>query len=309
MKLLVVGAGSTGGYFGGRLQQAGRDVTFLVRPRRAEQLRATGLQIRSPHGDVDLVPDLVQADGLDQTYDAIFLTVKAYALDAALADIAPAVGPETMILPILNGMAHIDRLTERFGTQAVIGGLCKCSTTLGEAGEILQLNPMQDLTYGELDGSQSDRIQRLDGFMKGAGFNARLSADIALEMWEKWFFLSSLAGSTCLLRGDTGQINAAPSGTDAVHAIIDEAAAIISAVGIAPRPDYVAGTRAQLTNTEAPLSSSMFRDMQAGLAVEADAIIGDLVHRAKAASLPAPLMTAAFVNLALYDAARQERLI
>src|SRR5271168_4631906 len=114
MRLLVVGAGSTGGYFGGRLAEAGRDVTFLVRPRRAAQLREGGLQIVSPHGDVTLQPKLVTADAIGGHYDAVLLGVKAYSLDAAIEDFAPAVGPGTMIVPMLNSMRHVDVLEARF---------------------------------------------------------------------------------------------------------------------------------------------------------------------------------------------------
>src|SRR6202050_4904405 len=125
MRMLVIGAGSTGGYFGGRLAQAGRDVTFLVRPARAEHLRAHGLEIVSPHGNFTLRPQLVTAGVIKEPFDIVFLTVKAYSLEAALADLAPAVGPSTMILPVLNGMKHVDLLGARFGRQAVGGCVCK----------------------------------------------------------------------------------------------------------------------------------------------------------------------------------------
>ena len=123
MHLLVVGAGSTGGYFGGRLAQAGRDVTFLVRRSRAYQLNAKGLHIVSPHGDVTLEPKLVTADAIGAPYDAILLTVKAYSLDGALKDIAPAVGPDSMIVPMLNGMRHLESVAAAFGRDALVGGL------------------------------------------------------------------------------------------------------------------------------------------------------------------------------------------
>ncbi|AGT10764.1 2-dehydropantoate 2-reductase [Paracoccus aminophilus] len=300
MRLLVVGAGSTGGYFGGRLAEAGRDVTFLVRPRRAAQLRETGLRIRSPHGDADLVPQLALAEDLRGPYDAILLTVKGYALQASLDDIAPAVGPDTIILPVLNGMRHIDLLTERFGAQAVGGGLCRCSTTLGENGEIIQLAKFQDLVYGELSGEKTARIEALDAFLQGAGFEARLSPDIAREMWGKWFFLSSLAAATCLMRGTIGEIAAVPGGASVVEAIVDEAQTIISAAGVAPSPKAVATAKAQLTEAGSKLTSSMFRDLEAGLAVEAVEILGDLVARGEKHGISAPLLTAAYVNLAVY---------
>jgi 2-dehydropantoate 2-reductase len=155
MRLLVVGAGSTGGYFGGRLAQAGRDVTFLVRPRRAAQLQEGGLQIVSPHGDVTVRPKLVTADDIDAPYDAVLLAVKAYSLDAAIDDFATAVGPETTIMPVLNGMRHVDILEERFGKKAVAGGVCKVATTVDSGGRIVQLATFQELVYGEWDGAVS----------------------------------------------------------------------------------------------------------------------------------------------------------
>jgi 2-dehydropantoate 2-reductase len=183
LRILVVGAGSTGGYFGGRLAQAGREVTFLVRPNRAERLRAGGLQIVSPHGDVTLTPNLLTAGSIEAPYDVILLTVKAFALDAALEDLAPAVGPNTMILPVLNGMRHIDTLTARFGPNAVAGCVCKVATVVDADGRIVQLNKLHDLAYGEMNGLPSARTDALDKVMQGAGFDARLSPTIEREMW------------------------------------------------------------------------------------------------------------------------------
>jgi 2-dehydropantoate 2-reductase len=181
MRLLVVGAGSTGGYFGGRLAQAGRDVTFLVRPRRASQLRESGLQIVSPHGNVTVRPKLVTANEIEAPYDAVLLGVKAYSLDAAIDDFAAAVGPETTIIPTLNGMRHIEILEERFGKEPVAGGVCKVAATIDPDGRIVQLAQFQELAYGERDGSVSQRMERLHAFMQGAGFDARLSHSIEYE--------------------------------------------------------------------------------------------------------------------------------
>lgn len=300
MKILVVGAGAVGGYFGGRLAQAGRDVTFLVRPARAAQLRARGLEIVSPHGDVTLQPKLVTADALDAPYDAVLLTVKAFALEAALADIAAAVGPETMILPVLNGMQHMDILAQRFGPRAVVGGVCKVATTLDEEGRILQLSTLQDLAYGELDGAPSPRMERLDAALAGAGFPARLSARIAQEMWEKWTLLAALGGITCLMRGTIGEVEAAPGGRDFAHAVLAEVVSVISAAGVAPGADHVEATRALLTQAGSPMTSSMYRDLQKGAPVEADQILGDLVARGAKAGIAAPLLAAAYTNLSVY---------
>src|SRR5438552_2436238 len=162
MRILIVGPGAVGGYFGGRLAQAGRDVTFLVRPSRAKQLAQDGLRIISPHGDAVITPKLVSAEHIDAPFDLVFLSVKAYALEAAMNDFAAAVGPETMILPVLNGMRHIDLLTKRFGEHAVIGGVCLVVAEIDDAGRIVQLADIQRLAYGERKGESTPRLQTLD---------------------------------------------------------------------------------------------------------------------------------------------------
>lgn len=304
MRFLIVGAGSIGGYFGARLMQAGADVTFLVREARAAQLRTTGLQVISPLGDVTLAPKLVTADSLTDQFDAIILSVKAYGLDGAIRDMAPAIGPDSMILPLLNGMRHVEVLTQAFGTKALIGGLCKISTTLDEAGRVLQFGRMQEFVYGEMDGATSPRIQALDRIAAPAITGARLSDDIALEMWEKWTMLSSLGAITCLMRGTIGEVAATPHGRDVATALVAEVVATITAAGRAPRPALVENVRTMMMQEGSPLTSSMYRDMMQGFAVEADQILGDLVARAKAAGLGVPLLTAAHTHLAVYQAKR-----
>jgi 2-dehydropantoate 2-reductase len=301
MRMLVVGAGSTGGYFGGRLAQAGRDVTFLVRPARAERLRANGLQVKSPHGDFTLAPKLVTAGHIDGPFDAVLLTVKAYGLEQALEDMAPAVGPETMILPVLNGMRHVDRLTERFGAKALTGCVCKVATFVDDEGRIVQMMPLQDIAYGEMDGTVSPRVRELDAFMKGAGFDARLSETIAREMWEKWVLLAAMGGVTCLMRGTVGDIEAAPGGVDFVLKFLDEVVAVVRAVGVAPSEPFLTATRALLTTKGSPQATSMYRDLQKGAPIEVDQIIGDLLARGRKANVATPLLATAFTNLSVYQ--------
>src|SRR5580704_12767233 len=140
MRILIVGAGAVGGYFGGRLAQAGRDVTFLVRPRRAEQIQDQGLRILSPyHGNFTVRPKTITAAQIASPYDIIFLSVKSYDLAAAINDLAPAVGQQTVIIPVLNGMHHMDVLTQKFGEHAVLGGVCFVATEIDSQGRIVQL--------------------------------------------------------------------------------------------------------------------------------------------------------------------------
>ncbi len=301
MRLLVVGAGATGGYFGGRLVQAGRDVTFLLRPARAEQIKSKGLEIVSPHGDITLKTKVVTAKDIKPAYDVVLLTVKAFSLDAALDDLAPAIGPDTMLLPVLNGMKHIDVLVARFGEKAVLGGVCKVAAALDEQGRVMQLAKFQSLAYGERDNSTSPRIEKLDAFMKDAGFDAKLSPDIIREMWEKWIFLAALGGVTCLMGGTIGEIEAAPGGVDFVHRLLAEIVSIASHAGFAPSEIFLNEIKTSLTAKGSKQTSSMYRDLQKGSSIEADQIIGDLLERGRKAELSTPLLAAAYAHLCVYQ--------
>ena len=301
MRMLVVGAGSIGGLFGGRLAQAGRDVTFMVRPSRAEQLRKDGLQILSPLGAATVRPKLLANGDIHSAFDVVLLSVKAYSLESAIVDLAPAVSKRTMILPVLNGMKHMDTLAARFGVGSVIGGVCKAATMLDERGRIVQLTQLQDLVYGEMNGSRSERITSLDEFMQGAGFDARLSRAIALEMWQKWALLATLGGVTCLMRGNTGEIEAASGGREFLTSFLNEVVSVIKASGIALGEAFLAATAKALVLPGAPTTSSLYRDLQEGNPVEADQILGDLLRRGAESGLRTPLISAAYTHLCVYQ--------
>ena len=302
MRILVVGAGAIGGYFGGRMLQAGRDVTFLVRPRRAAELASAGLVIKSPNGDVTLKnPPTVQADRLDEKFDLVLLSCKAFDLDDAIKSFAPAVGSRTAILPLLNGMRHLDVLDQRFGANAVLGGLCAIAVTLNESREIVQLAPMQSLGFGERDGTISDRVQAIADAMSGGQFGAAASKQVIQDMWEKWVFLASLAASTCTMRAAVGHILAAPGGKDFILGMLDECSAVASSEGHAPTGPFFARVRGMLTAEGSQLTASMFRDLKAGAKVEADHIIGDLIARADAAKVPVPKLKVAYTHLKTYE--------
>ena len=301
MRILVVGAGSTGGYFGGRLAQAGRDVTFLVRPSRAENLRQNGLRIVSPHGDLTLTPNLVTAGDIRSPFDVVFLAVKAYAIEAAMADLAPAMGAETMILPVLNGMKHVDLLTARFGGAALVGCACKIASMVDGEGRIVQLTPLHDIVYGEMDGSASIRTSSLDEAMRGAGFDARLSTTIARDMWEKWILLATIGGINCLMRGTIGEVQAAAGGPAFMARFLDEVASAVKAVGVAPSEAFLAFAAATLAQPGSAMTTSMYRDLLGGYPVEAEQILGDLAARAQRAGIDTPLLHAAFTHLSVYQ--------
>ena len=305
MRVLVVGAGAIGGYFGGRMLQAGRDITFLVRPRRATELAAAGLVIKSPNGDVTLKnPPTVQADRLNEKFDVILLSCKAFDLDDAIKSFAPAVGPQTAIVPLLNGILHLDVLDRKFGRERVLGGLCAIAVTLNEHREVVHLNPMQSLTFGERDGTMSDRVRAIAEVMASGKFGAVASEHIIQEMWEKWAFLASLAASTCLMRTSVGNILASPGGKDFILGMFDECKAVATAEGYAPRAPFLERTLGMLTTEGSPLTASMFRDIKAGAPVEADHVIGDLIARGDADKVPVPRLRTAYTHLKAYEKQR-----
>lgn len=304
MRVLVVGAGAIGGYFGGRLLQAGRDVTFLVRPKRASELATAGLVIKSPNGDVTLRnPPTVQANGLKEEFDVVLLSCKAFDLEDAIKSFAPAVGPNTAIIPLLNGMLHLDALDAKFGAEHVLGGLCAIAATLNEAREVVQLAPMQSLNFGERSGGVSDRVRAIAEVFSSIN-GAAPSEHIMQDMWEKWVFLASLAASTCLMRTSVGNILAAPGGKDFLLGILDECSAISSAEGFPPGGPFFERVKGMLTTEGSPMTASMFRDVKAGLPVEADHVIGDLVTRADAAKIPVPKLRTAYTHLKAYEKQR-----
>jgi 2-dehydropantoate 2-reductase len=304
MRILVVGAGSVGGYLGGRLAAAGRDVTFLVRASRAAQLQKDGLRIVSPHGDFALTPKLVLASEIDGPYDVIMLAVKAYGLEGAMNDFAPAVGPHTMILPLLNGMRHLDALAAKFGEDAVLGGSTRLSTDLDSDGRIVQLNAFNDIRYGERDRSVTPRIQALQALLSNAGIDEILSPDIIAFMWEKWVMLAASGAMTCLLRGSVGDVVAVKYGRETALAIIDECAAIARAAGY-PMPEKgMTFTRDFLTKPRSPFTASMYRDLHKGAPVEVDQILADLLARGDAHGVTTPLLRASCVQLTVYENSR-----
>ncbi len=278
MRFLVVGAGATGGYFGGRLLEAGRDVTFLVRPTRAQQLAATGLVVTSPHGDVSLPPPMVLAADLRGPFDVVLLSCKAYDLDGAIGSFTPAVGPNTVVVPLLNGMRHLDALDARFGADRVLGGACFISTKLDGVGRIAHVSGIHRLVFGERAGGRSARVDAIAAAMTGAKFEAVASAVVVQEMWEKWVFLAALAGITCLTRAAVGDIVAA-GGTDLALALLEECREVASAAGYPPRPEAFEASVARLTDVRSVVTASMLGDVERRGRTEADHVLGDLLRR------------------------------
>jgi 2-dehydropantoate 2-reductase len=304
MRILVIGAGALGGYFGGCLVRAGRNVSFLVRPKRAEQLARDGLRIVSPHGDFELPVDTVQAADIDKPFDLILLALKSYSLDEAMDQFANAVGPETAILPVINGMSHIEKLSARFGAERVLGGVALISATLDTDGRVVQLIPVHDLVFGEVAGGLIDRSRMLLEVLHGAGFDARASDTIMQDMWEKWTGLATNAGMTCMMRASIGDIIAAPGGHNAMLQLFSECRAIADASGYGPRPPFVEMCMKMYNTVGSPLKASMLRDIERGSPTEGEHVLGDLASRARTFGIATPILDLARCHVAAYEISR-----
>jgi 2-dehydropantoate 2-reductase len=304
MRILVIGAGALGGYFGACLVRAGRDVTFMVRPRRAAQVAQAGLQVKSPHGDFVVPAKTISAEAMRMPFDLVLVGVKSYSLDEAMDQFAPAIGSDTAILPVLNGMGHIDRLTARFGAKHVLGGVANISAGLDADGSVIHFIPLHDLIFGEVAGGTTERIRALEAVIGNAGFDARASDTVMHNMWEKFAQLGLGAGITCLMRASIGDILAAPGGRDAMFALYEECRSVATAAGFPPRPATVEFARKLITTVGSPLKWSMLRDIERGSTTEGEHILGDMVKRARKYGVATPILDLARTHVAAYEIAR-----
>lgn len=302
MRILVIGPGATGGYFGARLAEAGRNVTFLARPARAAQLQEHGLTVVGVDRTVTLHPPVITADQIDAPFDLVLVAVKAAALDSALTGIEAAIADHTVIIPFLNGMAHLDELERRFPGQ-VLGGIVRVVTTVDGSGRIVQFKPIASLTLGELSTEHTPRVLEALSTLSVPGIDASLADDIVASMWHKWAFIVASGVATCLFRSSIGGILSVPGGEDAIRRIVDECEAVAAAAGF-PVPDGEhQATIAMLTEPGSVFTSSLYRDITAGHAGETEHLIGDFAARARDLEVVAPILDLALIQLRATQAA------
>lgn len=304
MKILILGAGGIGGYFGGRLIQAGADVTFLVREKRREQLRKDGLQIESQYGNATLQVNAKVQSEIEPHYDLVVLTCKAYDLPSAIATIRPAVKASTAILPLLNGVAHIETLNEQFGGDNVLGGTAKIQVTLTPDGVVRQLNDWQTITFGEQDGSESPRIRELKVLLDKTGVEAKLSRNIVRDLWLKLVHLSTVAGMTCLMRANLGEIIRTPEGPALLKTFFEANVQIASWAGHAPDDAFLKSYYDLFTQRDSGYEASMLRDIEKGGPIEADHILGFMLAKCREAGLDDTFHRIAYTHAKAYEERR-----
>lgn len=310
MKILIVGAGGVGGYFGGRLIESGADVTFLVREGRARQLAENGLVIKSPVGDATLKVRTVTAADPGAPFDLIMLSCKAYDLPSAIDAAAPHMAAGSgLVLPLLNGMAHVDTLRERFGADRVLGGVCGIFATLSPAGEMLHLDKPAIIRFGRFQDQIARHVLDLEAtaiekVLARANFATKRIEPAEQILWEKWIMLSAMAASTCLMRGSVGAILSTADGPALMEELMAETISVAKAAGFPPSEAHLANARGILFAKGSPASASMLRDIQKGGRIEGEHIVGDLLRRARGFGLDTPLLRVANAHLQTYEAER-----
>jgi len=305
VRTLILGAGAIGGYMGGRLHQSGADVTFLVRPARREALQRDGLVIKSPKGDTTQQVKTVLGGAEGGPYDLVVLTCKAYDLDSAIEAAAPAVRPGATVVPLLNGMRHLDVLDARFGAANVTGGLARVGVAMSPKGEILHTSPFAAVSFGERDNKPGrPALVELDSAVKKSGLDGGLHGNIIQDLWDKWIMLCTLASMCCLMRGTSGDILEAAEGQALMLETAEECRKVAAAAGCDPGEAGMSTVRAFFSHKGSRFAASMLHDLEKGSMVEADHVVGDMIARARKAGIATPNLRLAYAHMQVYLARR-----
>jgi 2-dehydropantoate 2-reductase len=309
MRIAVIGAGGTGGYFGGLLARAGADVTFIARGATLAALRTNGLTLKSRvEGTFTVRVPATNDPASVGPVDVVLFCVKAYDTTTAAEHIRPLVGPDTVILSVQNGVDNEERIAQVVGSAAVIGGIAGVSARAETPGVIaVDLEP-GFLRFGELDGRASSRTERLLSLFAQSPFTATLVSDIEVQMWEKFVFICALSGVTALARLPIGPILATPATSQLYRGVMNEVAAVGRARGVAVPEERVAYWLNFSTELNANVYGSMYHDLAAGRRLELDALNGTVVRYGRELVLPTTLNFAIAAALAPYaDGAVSQR--
>ncbi|MFC4770029.1 ketopantoate reductase family protein [Effusibacillus consociatus] len=301
MKVTIVGAGAVGGYFGGRLQQAGFDVTYLVREKRAEQLTKTGLIIQSPCGNAELKPNLaVRAEDIDGC-DLIILGVKNYHLPGTIESLRPLVEKGAKILPLLNGVEHFDLLEQEFGKDAVLGGICQIITTLDAEGRILHTGKLHNIIFGPLQPSQREFCEHLADSAKDANMSLQLSEDVRVDIWSKYAFITAFSGVTTASRLSIDQVLMHEPTTEVFRLVLTEMWDLAKARGVQLSERFVENFIEQMYKLPAGSTSSMHQDFRKGLTLEVESLQGAAVRLARQAGVEVPTVRTLYGLIKPYE--------
>jgi 2-dehydropantoate 2-reductase len=306
MNIVVLGAGAVGGYFGGRLASTGTPVTFLVRERRYQQLREHGLNVHSVHGDFTLTPRLALSVTEIENPDIVIVAVKNYHLNHALPEIRCLVEKGAVVLPLLNGVQHMDLLVSEFGQESVLGGVCYIEATLDSNGNIIHTSPMHDVVFGPLTSIESltsvhqQLLNDLETAFKVSGVNVRLSQSIMVDIWQKFVFLTSFSGVTAATRKPIGEILNDAVSFEFFQDMIREIVQVAEARQVQLPPNTFEQIMNQLKRVSPTMTSSLHRDLEKGLPLEIDSLQGTVLDMAAQFNLSTPCTRSVYALLHPY---------
>ena len=296
MKILILGAGGVGGYFGARLIQAGADVTYLLRDKRHAKIQAEGLVIETSKDTFTVQPKAITRDQLKPEYDLIVLAPKSFDFEDALASLEGA-SAKGVFLPFLNGLDHIQQLDAKFGKDRVMGGVAQIAATISSTGAVKQLTDLHMLTVGHRSAAHEQIARDFYALCENAGFDRLYSENIEQSLWDKWVFLASLAGMTTLCRGHVGKISAAPWGIESTTSFYAESCAIAAANGFPTKDTAQKRSLDMLTNVKSSFAASMLRDLTQGNMTEHEHILGQMIQRGVGKGVACPLLKLAHTHL------------
>jgi 2-dehydropantoate 2-reductase len=304
MRVAVVGTGGVGGYFGGRLAQAGHEVHFIARGPHLDAIRRDGLRVDSINGDFVVKPALATNDPAEVgPVDAVIVAVKTWQLDEAARAARPLVGPDTVVLPLLNGVEASDRLGSALGAEHVLGGLCRLSAEIAGPGHVRHTAVDPSMSLGERDNGRSRRIEALTAALVGAGVKATIAADIDVALWEKFMFIATWSGIGAVTRVPLGEWRAVPGLRSMAEAALQEVVAVARARGVRFSEDRISGTMAAYDAAPPHTTASMQRDIQAGRPSELEAQNGAVVRLGTNAGVPTPTHAFLYHSLIPQEAA------
>ena len=290
MRIAVFGAGGVGGYFGGLLAHTGHEVTFIARGEHLRALQTTGLKVKSVNGDFAVhLARATDAPADIGPVDYVVVAVKHYSLREAASQIRPLIGPETTVVPLLNGVDAHEQLIEAVGTGPVVSGLCSLVSLIEAPGVIRQESKLRRVVVGELDRRKSDRVERLVQAWAAAGAEAIHAEDILVALWTKFVFIASFGGVTALARCTAGELLASPETRELFIRAMREAEAVARARQVALAPDAVDKALSMAEAFEPTATSSMQRDVAAGRPFELEAFSGTIVRLGVEAGAATPV--------------------
>lgn len=305
MRILILGAGGVGGYIGARLSRSGAEIQFVARGERLNQLKSDGLTVESPLGDIAMPVRASERPDPAFAPHVVILTCKAPALDAAMTAVAPAITDTTRIVPFLNGVRHLEILRQRFPQNQIWAGIAHGALTLGKDGVIAHLSPFFSTIVGSTGDAADKVISSFVETLKRAEIDAHLSRAIVQDMWNKFVFLTTLAGITCLMRTSVGTILQTKDGPKLARQLFDECQSVARIEGFAPDANSLRSYLGLLTQTGSGLTSSMLRDIESGNETECDHILGDMNDRATRHGVQTPLLRICHTHVLCYEASRR----